>query len=129
MDFRHGRYAQALDAVLESQDPLTALTLLVALRHRSGLREALEGRDEVSVQPVLRWVGRHIVDPRYTAACVDVALHLLDLYSEFVGGSTELAEGFRFLRNRVMREAEKAQMACQTTGMLESLLIGGAGAV
>lgn len=130
-DFRHGRYAQALDLVLESgpqpsHDPLTVLTLLVALRHRSALREALEGRDEVSVQPVLRWAGRHIVDPRYAPVCVDVSLHLLDLYGEFVGGSTELAAGFQFLRNRVMREAEKAQMACQTTGMLESLLVGGA---
>ncbi|KAK1770808.1 WD40 repeat-like protein [Phialemonium atrogriseum] len=127
-DLRHGRHGQALDAVLESPspNPLTALTLLVALRHRSALRDALAGRDEVSVQPVLRWVSRHIVDPRYAPVCVDVGLHLLDLYGEFVGGSAELAEGFRVLRMRVVREAEKAQMACQTNGMLESLLVGAA---
>ena len=122
-DFRRRRYAQALDGVLEAAapDPLIVLSLLVALRHRSALREALEGRDEVSVQPVLRWATRHIVDPRYVSVCVDVGLHLLDLYGEFVGGSAELADGFRMLRMRVNREAEKAQMACQTGGMLESL--------
>ncbi|KAJ9160602.1 WD40 repeat-like protein [Coniochaeta hoffmannii] len=127
-DLRAGRFAQALDYVIDTSrpdcSPLTALTVLVALRHRSALREALQGRDEVSVQPVLRWVSRHVVDPRYAAVCVDVALHLLDLYGEFVGASAELADAFRVLRVRVAREVEKAQMACQTSGMLESLIMG-----
>jgi U3 small nucleolar RNA-associated protein 15 len=127
-DLRLGRYAQALDHVIDTAQPdcspLTALTVLVALRHRSALRESLQGRDEVSVQPVLRWVSRHVVDPRYAAVCVDVALHLLDLYGEFVGASAELADAFRVLRVRVAREVEKAQMACQTSGMLESLIVG-----
>lgn len=127
-DLRQGRYAQALDHVIDTSQPdcspLTALTVLVALRHRSALRDALQGRDEVSVQPVLRWVSRHIVDPRYATVCVDVALHLLDLYGEFVGASAELAFAFRILRVRVSKEVEKAQMACVTSGMLESLIMG-----
>ncbi|KAB5554388.1 WD40-repeat-containing domain protein [Coniochaeta sp. 2T2.1] len=127
-DLQAGRFAQALDYVIDTTQPdcspLTALTVLVALRHRSALREALQGRDEVSVQPVLRWVSRHVVDPRYAAVCVDVALHLLDLYGEFVGASAELADAFRVLRVRVAKEVEKAQMACQTSGMLESLIMG-----
>ncbi len=54
---RHGKYAQALDAVIEASAPgynavITALTVLMALRHRSALREALEGRDEITIQPV-----------------------------------------------------------------------------
>ena len=127
-DLQAGRFAQALDHVIDTTQPdcspLTALTVLVALRHRSALRGALAGRDEVSVQPVLRWVSRHVVAPRYAAVCVDVALHLLDLYGEFVGASAELADAFRVLRVRVAREVEKAQMACQTGGMLESLMMG-----
>lgn len=129
-DLQAGRFAQALDHVIDTtqpdSSPLTALTVFVALRHRSALREALAGRDEVSVQPVLRWVARHVVDPRYAAVCVDVSLHLLDLYGEFVGASAELAAAFRLLRVRVAREVEKAQMACQTSGMLESLIMGAA---
>ncbi|KAI1491798.1 WD domain-containing protein [Biscogniauxia mediterranea] len=127
-DLRHGRYAAALDRVLdpEAKDyaPLTVLTLLVALRHRSALREALEGRDEDTVQPILRWVQTHIVSPRYVAVCVDVATHLLDLYTQFVAGSAELEAGFKTLHRRVRHEVEKAQMATQTTGMLGSLLVG-----
>ncbi|POR31429.1 U3 small nucleolar RNA-associated protein 15 [Tolypocladium paradoxum] len=127
-DLRHGRYALALDQVLDKQSsehsPLNALTLLLALRHRSAMRDALEGRDEQSVQPVVKWVCNHICDPRYVSICVEVGLHLLDLYAEFVGGSAELHEGFRTLHRRVNVEVERAQVACRTGGMLESLMLG-----
>lgn len=128
-DLRHGRYAAALDGVLDPSAPdhskLNVLTLLVALRHRSALRAAVEHRDEESVQPVLTWICNHIIDPRYRAACVDVGLHLLELYAEHVGQSAALATGFKTLRKRVSQEVEKAQMAAQTGGMLEALMIAG----
>lgn len=103
---------------------MTVLTVLVALRHRSALRDALEGRDEISVQPILKWVQLHIVDPRYVSVCADVATHLLDLYVEFADDSAELAEAFRLLYRRVKLEVERAQKAIQTSGMLDSLLVG-----
>lgn len=128
-DLRHGRYAAALDGVLDTSAPdhskLNVLTLLITLRHRSALRAAVENRDEESVQPVLSWICNHIIDPRYRAACVDVGLHLLDLYAEHVGQSAELATGFKTLRKRVAQEVEKAQLAAQTGGMLEALMIAG----
>jgi U3 small nucleolar RNA-associated protein 15 len=128
-NFRQGRYAAALDEVLDMADeqyqPVTALTLLVALRHRSALREALEGRDEMTVLPLLKWVSKYIADPRYLSICVDVAFHLLDIYSEHVGGSADLATLFQALLGKVSKEVEKAQMAIQTNGMVESLMFGG----
>ncbi|EAQ85702.1 hypothetical protein CHGG_06955 [Chaetomium globosum CBS 148.51] len=127
-NFRQGRYAAALDEVVDMSDaqhqPVTALTVLVALRHRSALREALEGRDEITVLPLLRWVRKHIADPRYRSICVDVSFHLLDIYSEHVGGSEELASMFQALLGKVSKEVEKAQMAIQTNGMVESLMFG-----
>jgi U3 small nucleolar RNA-associated protein 15 len=127
-DLRRGQFSSALDRVIDtsskSYTPLTVLTLLVALRHRSALREALEGRDEETVKPVLNWVQKYIVDPRYVSVCVDVAMHLLDMYAEFVGDSKELEDSFRLLHRRVRQEVERAQMATQTGGMLEGLLVG-----
>ncbi|KAL2758118.1 hypothetical protein ACRALDRAFT_1047968 [Sodiomyces alcalophilus JCM 7366] len=120
-DLRHSRYALALDRLL---DPASVLTLLLALRHRSAVRAALEGRDERTVQPVLRWVSAHIVDPRYVGVCVEVAMHLIELYAEYAGASAELAAGFRTLRRRVMGEVEKAKVACETGGMVEGLVLG-----
>jgi len=127
-DFREGRYAAALDRVLDPSSPdfqsHTALTLLVALRHRSALREALKDRDEVTVLPILKWVRKHLPSTRFASICIDVAFHLLDLYSEYVGGSTVLATQFRQLYGRVKLEVEKAQMAIMTGGMVESLRSG-----
>ncbi|KAI6092262.1 WD40 repeat-like protein [Hypoxylon rubiginosum] len=129
-DLRHGRFGAALDRVLDpaakDHSPLNVLTLLTALRHRSALREALEGRDEATVRPVLKWVERHIIDTRYVAVCVDVAVLLLDLYAEYAGASAELLAGFKVLHRRVRVEAERAQTALETEGMLASLMTASA---
>ncbi|KAI5860138.1 WD40 repeat-like protein [Durotheca rogersii] len=125
-DLRQGRFRAALDRALDegtrTQGPVAVLALLLALRHRSALRDALERRDEVSVQPVLRWVQAHIIDPRYVDVCVDVATHLLDLYAHQLAASAELEAAFRLLHRRVRQEVERAQAAVKTGGMLETLL-------
>jgi U3 small nucleolar RNA-associated protein 15 len=127
---RKGEFASALDMVLDAtapdHAPLNVLTLLVALRHRSAMREALEGRDESSVQPILRWTCNHISDPRYLGVCVEISMHLLDLYSEFTADSGELRDGFKTLKRRVVLESERAQLASMAGGQLESLLLGAA---
>ncbi|KAM0483715.1 hypothetical protein ACHAPX_002211 [Trichoderma viride] len=126
-DLRHARYSKALDQVIDRSSPeyspLSVLTLLLALRHRSAIRDALENRDEQSVEPVLKWVCGHICDPRYVSICVEVGVQLLDLYAEYVGASAELHQGFKTLHSRVKLEVERAQIACQSGGMLESLMM------
>jgi U3 small nucleolar RNA-associated protein 15 len=124
-DLRQGRYAHALDYVLDQKlSAIMVLTLFTALRHRSAMRVALQGRDEISVQPIFKWVIKHITDPRYVSICVDAALLLLDLYSEHVGGSAELENNIKLLHRRVRTEVERSQQACQTSGMLEMLMVG-----
>ena len=119
---RKAKYADALDKVLESNDLLSVTTLLTALRHRSALRTALAGRDEVSLQPIIKWVCKFITDPRYVALCVDIGLLILDLYSSHMGQSTEIDSLMKRLHQRVRLEVEKAQQAWQTTGMLGMLV-------
>ena len=124
-DLRQGKFGRALDQALEAQLPsVTILTLLTALRHRSAMRIALQGRDENTVQPIFKWVIKHITDPRYVSICVDSALLLLDIYSEHVGGSPELEKNIRELHSRVRMEVDRSQQACQTSGMLEMLMTG-----
>lgn len=119
---RHGKYGEAVDHVLQAGlPPITVLTLLTALRHRSSMRAAFQGRDENSVQPILKWVNKHMLDPRYVNMCVEASLILLDLYSEFVGGSEELENAFKTMHRRVRMEVERSQQALQTQGMLELL--------
>lgn len=124
-DLRQGKYGKALDSVFERKlDSVTVLTLLTALRHRSAMRAAFQGRDEISVQPIFKWVIKHITDPRYINICVDAALLLLDIYSEHVGGSPELESMIRLLHRRVRTEVERSQQACQVKGMMQMLMCG-----
>ncbi|KZF18986.1 WD40 repeat-like protein [Xylona heveae TC161] len=123
-DLRRGRYQQALDDVLSKPEPpLIVLTLLTALRHRSAMRAALQGRDEATLQPILRWVSKHITDPRYISIAVEVGLLIIDLYSAQMGLSPEVDTLVRDFHNRVRIEVERAQQACQTEGMLSMLTI------
>ncbi|RKF79457.1 U3 small nucleolar RNA-associated protein 15 [Golovinomyces cichoracearum] len=122
-NLRQGKYAKALDQVLENKlSSATVLSVFIHLRHRSALRTALEGRDEFTVQPVFKWISKHLADPRYVSICTDVSLLLLDIYSEHVGDSIELERMTRALHNRVRAEVVRAQQACQVSGMLRLLM-------
>ncbi|KAI9759671.1 MAG: hypothetical protein M4579_002148 [Chaenotheca gracillima] len=123
VSLRKGKYALALDQVLDGHnDSLTILTVLTALRHRSATRSALQGRDEVTLQPILKWLNRHVADPRYVRISVDVGLQLLDLYSTNAGQSPEIDGLIKTFHGRVRKEVERAQQACQTGGMLSMLM-------
>ena len=120
-----GKYAQALDKVLAQKDAarLTAtMTILTALRHRSALRTALSGRDEATLQPILLWAKKHIINARYVEMCVDICIHILDLYAAQMTVSTVLANLVGDLHVCVRREVGRAQQAWQTQGMLDMLI-------
>lgn len=120
---RKGKYAMALDMVLEAKERSNIITLLTALRHRSAMRTALSGRDEVTLQPVLKFICRYIPIPLYVTMCVDMGMIILDLYSAQMGQSKQIDALMHDLHRNVRRNVERAQQACQTQGMLD-LIIG-----
>ena len=117
-----GKYGEALDAALQSCDLPSIITLFTALRHRSATRAALSGRDDVSLQPVFKWICKYITDPRYVKMCVDIGMLILDLYSIHLGESPPIDELMKRLHKVVRSEVQKAQTACQTRGMLDMLI-------
>lgn len=110
--------------ILQIYPPLTVLTLLTALRHRSAMRTALQGRDEVTLQPIIKWLTKYISNPRYLAITVELGVLLLDLYSEHMGQSRNVDILIKQLHSKVRKEVGKAQQACQTGGMLGLLMAG-----
>jgi U3 small nucleolar RNA-associated protein 15 len=122
-DLRNAKYSSALDHVLEDRRrPTSVITLLMALRHRSAMRKALAGRDETTLQPILRWVCKYIIDPRYVPTCVEVGVLILDMYSVNMGQSKEIDGLLRRLHVNVRREVDRSQQAWQTEGMLGLLI-------
>lgn len=119
---RKGKYAEALDKVFsEQKNTSTVVTLLTALRHRSAMRTALSGRDDVSLQPILKWTCRNIRNPRYVELCTDSGLLILDLYAAYMGESPQIDALLARLHSTVRNEVDRSQQAWQTKGMLEML--------
>ncbi|RKO83374.1 WD40-repeat-containing domain protein, partial [Blyttiomyces helicus] len=68
------QYANALDAVLaENRTAIIVVSLLEDLIHRGGLREALGGRDDRALVPIVQFILRKISNPRYSKLLIDVA--------------------------------------------------------
>ncbi len=111
-----------LTATIQNHTSRTVLTLLTALRHRSAMRAALQGRNEITLQPILRWIINCLPNPRYVGMAVEAGVLVLDMYSVHLGHSPEVDELVETLHGRVRKEIERAQQACQTRGMLDLLL-------
>lgn len=66
------QYQKALNAGLDSGDPVVVITVLEELVARAGLRIALSGRDEVTLEPLVAFVAKYITHPRYASLLIDV---------------------------------------------------------
>jgi U3 small nucleolar RNA-associated protein 15 len=128
-ELRNVRYAAALDLCLkDGESPIEALTLFKTLVHRSALRAALMGRDEVTLQPVLKWLVAKIRKPQYVDMCVEMAILVLELYGTQMGTSPRVDALVARLHEQVREEVENKQMAAMMVGMM-GLVVAGSGAV
>lgn len=53
--------------------PSTTFALLSELMHRDGLPIALANRHDLSLEPILKFLVKHITNPRYCSLAADVA--------------------------------------------------------
>lgn len=61
------------DDAAQTLPPLTTFAVLQELVHRDGLRIALQGRDDVALEPLLAFLLRHITDPRFGEMASEIA--------------------------------------------------------
>ena len=121
-ELHKGRYQKALDMAFEkSGDRTQIVTLLNNLRYRSALRASLENRTEASLQPIMRWVWRFISNTALAPLCVEVAMTIMDLYSQHLAEASELAKQVQKLHARVSEEVNRSKQASSTIGMLQLL--------
>ena len=66
-------YSKALNAALESKNPIVIYSLLDELYHRRGLEMALENRNDEELLPVLNYLQKQINNPRFSKLLIKVA--------------------------------------------------------
>ncbi|KNC99269.1 snoRNA-binding rRNA-processing protein UTP15 [Spizellomyces punctatus DAOM BR117] len=120
---RRFRYADALDASLSGNHrSVIVISVLEELRHRGGLRAALGGRDDKSLEPVLRFIMKHISNPRYSNFLIDIANIILDMYEGVLGQAPLIDELIARIRKKVAQEIQLQERLNEVMGFMMTLL-------
>lgn len=106
----------------DAADPAIVYAVLHDLKRRSGLRQALSNRDELSLEPLLRWLVRYLSDPRMQGLVIDVGMCLLDVYGGALGAAPSVERLVDRFREKVADQVHKAKQAVQVQGALQMLV-------
>ncbi|PWN31482.1 WD40 repeat-like protein [Meira miltonrushii] len=129
------RYRDALDEVLR-KGVRTDVTFAVLdeLRNRStidangniildGLRRAISGRDDVTLEPLLRFFLRHSANARWTPIVCDCMDVIMDVYAPVLGQSPVIDELFGKIWSKISEEIDVQKQLTQVRGALEMILM------
>jgi U3 small nucleolar RNA-associated protein 15 len=122
MNLKKFNYQQALDSALRTKNPLVVITVLEELCFRSGLTIALSSRDESTLEPLLSFISRYIVHPRYCPLLTQVVQKLLDIYSGVLGRSDGIDELFFKLQRQVRTELTFQKQMMKIVGSLDCVI-------
>jgi len=119
---RRFQYQAALDAALRRSDPLVVTSLLEELKYRHGMMRSFQGRNERTLEPLLKFVVKYITDPRFTGLLVNVTNILLDMYTPVLGQSKKIDGLFMTLLQKIDAEIALQQQLLELVGSLDVLL-------
>ncbi|KAI9010407.1 WD40-repeat-containing domain protein [Phycomyces nitens] len=117
------QYGNALDEVLRTstKSAVVVVALLQELIHRDGLKTAITGRDDVSLEPLVRFLVKNIHHPRYTKLLVDVADVVIDVYTPVFGQSPLIDDLMKQLSTKVKQEITFQKELTQTIAALDMI--------
>ncbi|KAL6042734.1 U3 small nucleolar RNA-associated protein 15 [Balamuthia mandrillaris] len=119
---RKFQYRDALDAALETKDPVVVYSILRELRTRHGLSIAVSGRDEIALQPLLEYLNAHITNPRYAQLLIHTCNLVLDQYMGVIGQSIVTDEMLYKLQRKLKNEIRFEKQLFELMGSLDMLI-------
>ncbi|KAG1655036.1 hypothetical protein FOA52_008787 [Chlamydomonas sp. UWO 241] len=119
---RQFRYGDALTEALATKKAEVVVSVIEELASRDGLDSALGGRDAATLLPLLRFLGRRIIEPRYGRLLANVAHRVLDLYASVVGTSASVDGALQVLRDRLWEELKLHAALLEIQGCLEPII-------
>jgi U3 small nucleolar RNA-associated protein 15 len=122
---RRFRYGEALDAALAGGRAEVVAAVLEEIARRGGLKTALAGRDAAGLEPVLRFVARHVANPRHSRQLAGVTARVLDIYGGEIGASPTVDNALRRIRDRVAHQIKLQGQLAALGGVAAPLLAAG----
>ncbi|CAG8645358.1 9270_t:CDS:10, partial [Cetraspora pellucida] len=119
------QYSNALDAALRhGTRAVLTISLLQELIHRDALRQAIVGRDDLSLEPLIKFVIRWINEPKYTSILIDVGNVIIDAYSSVICKSPLIEKLMINLYDKVKAEMNLQKEITKFIGSLEMVAKG-----
>ncbi|KAL4095407.1 hypothetical protein PRIC1_008781 [Phytophthora ramorum] len=115
-------YKKALDEALDTRSPIVVASMLEELRLRVGLKRALTGRDEESLEPLLAFLIKYVTDPKYASLLIHVCSIVCDLYAPKLSQSMLIDGLFLKLREKLNEELRVQKQVLNVVGMLDSVM-------
>lgn len=119
------KYTQALDAAFDtpgSLRPTIVMSMFKELSRRDGLSIALGNRNEDQLLPIIKFIGRNIINPKYCAYLAEICDLLTELYPEMLFKSAKLKVEMNKIKTKIGSEVKFHQNIFQTLGVLENIL-------
>ena len=92
---RRFRYGEALDAALAGGRAEVVAAVIEEIGRRGGLKTALAGRDAAGLGPVLRFIARHVANPRHSRQLAGVTGEGAGHIRREIGASKEVDAALR----------------------------------
>ena len=89
------------------------------------MRTALTGRDAAGLVPVLRFVARHVANPRHSRQLAGLTARVLDIYGGEIGASSEVDAALRRIRDRIAHQIKLQSQLAGLGGVAAPLLAAG----
>ncbi len=138
---RKFNYREALNAALQSKQVVVIVSLFEEFIRRKSVNTAISGLNEVTIQPLLNFLTRYIIDPKYskTLAVIsnfvlgtwyydlfyeldDTNLRATDVYSKVLGQSKMVDDMMLKLQQRVQAEVNLEKNLHGLLGVMDLIM-------
>lgn len=119
-------FKNALDAALKYKPaphkPGVIFSVLQELARMDKLETAISGRNEDEILPLLKYLRRNLINPRYTPLLADVCELVIDTYGGTTKQSKLVANELTALSAQINHELRFQTKAFELMGMIDSIL-------
>jgi len=117
------QYKNAFDSAFKKKgcSAIEIVSLIEELIHRDGLRIALRGRNERTLIPILRFLDRNMLIPKYSLTLLSVFELILDMYASVIGQSMKIDKIFLKIKNKIKHEVTFQKNMYSLLGAMDML--------
>ena len=119
--FKAFKFKDALDECLNVGNPQLVFSCFTELIVFNSLNIALNGRDEMGLLPILRFISKSVQSPEFCHVSLEVFSEILNIYGCKIGQSPEIDECMTIILNKMEREIKIAKEMAKVSGQLEMI--------